>query len=1055
MMLVVGMATALAGPARASVVGSASIASDLADYAPGSTVVLAGAGWQDSEAVHVVVNDDAGQTWSLSSNPDPTADGHGAFTYSFQLPNYFVANYGVTATGLTSGTATTTFTDAVLANLDQCQNISLSFLADPCGATPANAHPKWDNGNINASNSQYREGDGLPYRTAITGLTNGTWTITLDYDFSKGGVPAVDRLTRFNLTQASNPCLSTIAVMCTVGTPAFSFPMPSEVALPSLTQPALPNGGNVHTFNGLASALLNSIANPADMTVWSDGCTASFVSSGANNTGTQSTSFNDNRVQQNGSALADSDRQFAFKVALTGCPAGQGGNLMLGWTGHVASHLDWGTPPGGAGSISGAPFHMRVLGVDTALGTSGGNQDRSVQLSAIVQTLQVKKVLSPVGSGTFDLQIDGATKAAAVGNGGDTGPVAVSAGNHSVGELGAGGTSLSNFSSSISCANSAGQVVAGGAGSSLGAVSVPIGDSIVCTITNTRLQSQLTLVKTVTNDNGGTAAATAWALSASGPTPISGATGSASVTAATVTPGIYVLSESGPAGYTASDWVCVGGSLSGSNVTLAPGESATCTITNNDIAPGLHLRKVVINNNGGIATVADFTLTANGTGTNDLSGTDPVDSGGTLLADTWALSETGPSGYTASAWVCVGGTQSGSNITVGIGGSATCTITNDDIAPKLHLRKIIVNNNGGTKTEADFTLTANGTGTNDLSGTTPVDSGPGLKADTWALSESNFFGYTASAWVCVGGTQSGSNVTVGIGGEATCTITNDDQPGTIVIIKNAKPAQGSFAFTTTGAGYNGFTLTGATTNGGNVNTQTLNAGNYTVKEATQLGWILTGIGGSDATTPYNCVVTGTGGSSGLGDLTTQTATISLKNGDTVTCTFENTGQGVTRTQGFWATHSPLANSAWFGGTAFGHTFPGVGGTAGIGNTLLCGRPIDTVGKLMGGFWSDIAKKSTGAKRSSLDQARMQLLQQLLAAELNASAFGSVPAGGSGQFAIWEAAYCGTNQSAMQSAMQGAASFNNAGDSASFTPGTSADSKNARTIANKVFWDTLP
>jgi hypothetical protein len=54
-----------------------------------------------------------------------------------------------------------------------------------------------------------------------------------------------------------------------------------------------------------------------------------------------------------------------------------------------------------------------------------------------------------------------------------------------------------------------------------------------------------------------------------------------------------------------------------------------------------------------------------------------------------------------------------------------------------------------------------------------------------------------------------------------------------------------------------------------------------------------------------------------------------------------------------------------------------------------------------------------------------------------------------------AAYCGTNQSAMQNAMQGAASFNNAGDSASFTPGTSADSKNARTIANKLFWDALP
>jgi hypothetical protein len=165
--------------------------------------------------------------------------------------------------------------------------------------------------------------------------------------------------------------------------------------------------------------------------------------------------------------------------------------------------------------------------------------------------------------------------------------------------------------------------------------------------------------------------------------------------------------------------------------------------------------------------------------------------------------------------------------------------------------------------------------------------------------------------------------------------------------------------------------------------------------------------------------------------------------------FENTGQGVTRTQGFWATHPQLAEIAWFGGTAFGHTFPGVAGVSGIGNTMLCSRNIDTLGKVMGAFWSDISKKTTGTKRSALDQARMQLLQQLIAAELNASAFGSVPS--SGSFAAWEAAYCGTNTNAIKNAQKQAASFNTAGDSGTFTPGTSADSKGARAVANRVFW----
>ena len=226
-----------------------------------------------------------------------------------------------------------------------------------------------------------------------------------------------------------------------------------------------------------------------------------------------------------------------------------------------------------------------------------------------------------------------------------------------------------------------------------------------------------------------------------------------------------------------------------------------------------------------------------------------------------------------------------------------------------------------------------------------------------------------------------------------------------------------------------------------------------MKELVPLGWVLTGIGGSsDVNTPYDCTVTGSGGSTGTGDLNTQTATVSLKNGDTVTCVFENTGQGATRTQGFWATHPQLALIAWFGGTAFGHTFPGVATTAGIGDTMICGRDVDTLAKVMGGFWSSISKKTTGAQRSSIDQSRMQLLQQLLAAELNASAFGSVP--GSGSFAAWESALCGTNNSAINNAQKQAASFNSQGDTSTFTPGTSADSKGARAIANKVFWNVI-
>lgn len=317
----------------------------------------------------------------------------------------------------------------------------------------------------------------------------------------------------------------------------------------------------------------------------------------------------------------------------------------------------------------------------------------------------------------------------------------------------------------------------------------------------------------------------------------------------------------------------------------------------------------------------------------------------------------------------------------------------------------------------------------------------------------------------------GNSITLGLGQSAHCTITNDDRPGTIIIRKftNAPQSTTLFPFVTTGTGYNGFSINGVTAGPAftNTNTQVLSAGTYSAMETVPLGWALTGVGinGQPGTV---CAVSSNGGqgpgtSTGNGDnfMVDQKANIVLKNGDTVTCDFENTGQGVTRTQGFWQTHPQLAQIAWFGGTAFGHTFPGVAGLAGIGDRTLCGRLIEgplpnvpgDISKLMGGFWSGISKKSAGGKRSALDQARMQLLQQMLAAELNASAFGSVPS--SGSFAAWESAYCGTNQGAIQTAHQQAASFNTAGDSGTFTPGTSADSRGARAIANYVFWDTLP
>ncbi len=73
-------------------------------------MILTGTNWRPGEIVHIRVNDDAGESWRR--DVDVIADGNGTIRDEFQLPDWFVATYTVTATGPISGTASTTFTDS-------------------------------------------------------------------------------------------------------------------------------------------------------------------------------------------------------------------------------------------------------------------------------------------------------------------------------------------------------------------------------------------------------------------------------------------------------------------------------------------------------------------------------------------------------------------------------------------------------------------------------------------------------------------------------------------------------------------------------------------------------------------------------------------------------------------------------------------------------------------------------------------------------------------------------------------------------------------------------
>jgi prealbumin domain-containing protein len=368
------------------------------------------------------------------------------------------------------------------------------------------------------------------------------------------------------------------------------------------------------------------------------------------------------------------------------------------------------------------------------------------------------------------------------------------------------------------------------------------------------------------------------------------------------------------------------------------------------------------------------------------------------------------------------------------------------------------NDNGGTATLANFTLKAAGpttiTGTTGQSSVTNANVNAG---SPYALSETTVANYTAGGWSCTNGGGGGSSVTVVFGTSVTCTINNNDNPATLKIIKYLKGTSTTFNYSTTG-GSNlpaNFTLTppgaacdpaapaGSTCD--EVVYNNMSAGSYAITEATKSGYILTDLSCDGV----------------AGDLTTRTASTTLAIGDTKTCIFinEEVVGGTTRTQGFWATHMNLLNAVWFGAEyppgSGDHPYPGLSLT----DRTICpaGAPTQLIltdlSQVLGGFWAGISKTSTGGKRSDLDQARMQLLQQLLAAISNHAAFNSSPGGTIG-IDLAKQYFCTGTIDQVKDAAQQMAAFNTSGDNGVFTPGGSAQGKQAKDAANIPFWDTL-
>src|SRR5205823_2906224 len=240
-------------------------------------------------------------------------------------------------------------------------------------------------------------------------------------------------------------------------------------------------------------------------------------------------------------------------------------------------------------------------------------------------------------------------------------------------------------------------------------------------------------------------------------------------TTVTLNAGSYSVDEAAVSGYTKT----LGADCSG---TIANGETKTCTITNDDQAATLTVIKHVINNDGGLKNASDFTMNVSASNVQPSSTFPGADTPGTtvtLNAVNDSLKKAAVSGYTKT----LGADCSG---TIANGETKTCTITNDDQAATLTVIKHVVNDNGGTKVAADFTMNVSATNVQPSS-TFPGAETPGttvtLNAGSYSVSEIGPAGYSQSNSAdCAG--------TIAVGESKTCTITNNDVQPQLTVIKH-------------------------------------------------------------------------------------------------------------------------------------------------------------------------------------------------------------------------------------------------------------------------------
>jgi Prealbumin-like fold domain len=307
-------------------------------------------------------------------------------------------------------------------------------------------------------------------------------------------------------------------------------------------------------------------------------------------------------------------------------------------------------------------------------------------------------------------------------------------------------------------------------------VTLALADAKTCTITANDVAPKLTVTTVVVNGANGTAVPSDFDVHVrSGTTEAPGSPqrGDLNGTAYTLSTGAYGVSADGVPGYSVAG---SGDCNANGAVSLALGDVKACKLTATAGAPTLHVVTQVVNDNGGTLTPGAFTIHVRGAGA-DVPGSPQVGSSTgrpySLGIGDYVVGADPAAGYT---FAVSGQCASSGAVTLATGDDKSCTITANDVAPKLTVITTVVNDNGGTRAPSGFAVHVRKAGA-DAAGSPKAGSSSGtgytLSAGTYAVGADPVTGYTAAVG---GGCASNGSVTLAVGQSKTCTVAANDKP---------------------------------------------------------------------------------------------------------------------------------------------------------------------------------------------------------------------------------------------------------------------------------------